>query len=226
MTTSVLVQPVPAPDDATDDVQGSAVVLGQGALGHPTLTVGVQHLASLLGSERRRATAGLMSAGGARFSDHVRKFSTMIMNMYDALSACTRPTHWYPQGRTGTNAGYQAHTRLGEAPCDPCRQASLARGRTDPSYLTARHKSQRTNRSIIHEAKSQPCADCGHAFPFYVMQFDHRPGTDKKFNVGQCGPTRGQHALRAEIEKCDVVCANCHAIRTHERGHYYERRKA
>jgi hypothetical protein len=43
---------------------------------------------------------------------------------------CAEPTLRYPQGRTGTNAGYQAHLKGGEEPCGPCKQAEAARAAT------------------------------------------------------------------------------------------------
>jgi hypothetical protein len=52
------------------------------------------------------------------------------------------------------------------------------------------------------------------------MDFDHRPGTEKLFEIADYLATRvvSTYAkLDAEIEKCDVVCSNCHRIRTQER---------
>jgi hypothetical protein len=72
---------------------------------------------------------------------------------------------------------------------------------------------------VIREAKSVPCADCGHSYPHYVMDFDHREGEIKLFNIAS--RVRGNvtaprlEAIRQEIAKCDVVCANCHRERTH-----------
>jgi hypothetical protein len=48
------------------------------------------------------------------------------------------------------------------------------------------------------------------------MQFDHVRG-EKLFNVSYFRSKAKIDFLLAEIAKCDVVCANCHAIRTHER---------
>jgi hypothetical protein len=47
------------------------------------------------------------------------------------------------------------------------------------------------------------------------MDFDHRDGRDKSFDLmtgGAMLATRGR--LMAEVAKCDIVCANCHRIRT------------
>jgi hypothetical protein len=67
---------------------------------------------------------------------------------------------------------------------------------------------------LIRESKNKPCADCGGEFPYYVMDFDHRDPKKKTFNVGMFAG-RTLAAVRKEIEKCDVVCANCHRERTH-----------
>lgn len=74
-------------------------------------------------------------------------------------------------------------------------------------------------RDYVRSAKDRPCADCGECYPFYVMQFDHVRGT-KEFNLARASQHGyGQVRVRDEIAKCDVVCANCHAIRTYERSH-------
>lgn len=59
---------------------------------------------------------------------------------------------------------------------------------------------------------SHPCVDCGEKDPI-VLEFDHRAGT-KLFNIGEGGRHRSMHNLKAEIEKCDVRCANCHRRKT------------
>ena len=60
------------------------------------------------------------------------------------------------------------------------------------------------------------CVDCGINFPAEVLTFDHVRG-EKKFNVGQSW-NQGKQALIDEIAKCEIVCCNCHAIRTKSRG--------
>lgn len=66
-------------------------------------------------------------------------------------------------------------------------------------------------REIIETAKDVPCMDCGVEYPHYVMDFDHRNPEEKEVNVGAA---RSIKKTIIEIEKCDVVCANCHRIRT------------
>lgn len=72
------------------------------------------------------------------------------------------------------------------------------------------------NRQYVLEEKDKPCFDCGVKYPPYVMQFDHRPGEIKLFGIAQMA-TRSRALVAAEIAKCDLVCANCHAERTFNR---------
>jgi hypothetical protein len=58
------------------------------------------------------------------------------------------------------------------------------------------------------------CMDCGHT-DWRVLEFDHRDPTTKTKGVAQLLAQQTSHyKLWAEIDKCDVVCANCHRIRT------------
>ena|SRR5437762_317000 len=74
-------------------------------------------------------------------------------------------------------------------------------------------------RSLILEAKDQPCKDCGGRWHPLVMEFDHLPGTEKRTNLGDCKARKfGLIAIQAEIAKCEVVCPTCHRIRTLRRS--------
>lgn len=84
-----------------------------------------------------------------------------------------------------------------------------------------RTKAKRRLYSRISEEikRLSPCMDCDVSYPPYVMDFDHRPGVDKKFNISDYRNVSSVKALLDEIEKCDLVCANCHRIRTFTRDH-------
>ena len=69
----------------------------------------------------------------------------------------------------------------------------------------------------INEFKRRPCADCGGEFPPYLMDFDHVSGEKLDDICGMRMRTVSREAIRVEIEKCEVVCANCHRARTHLR---------
>jgi hypothetical protein len=71
------------------------------------------------------------------------------------------------------------------------------------------------NLAIANAFKAGPCADCGNSYPPYVMDFHHVRGKKMK-NVSQLISQTSSEILLAEIYKCDVLCANCHRIRTHK----------
>lgn len=64
--------------------------------------------------------------------------------------------------------------------------------------------------------ESHPCMDCEQYYPYYVMQFDHLPKFKKLYTIADQLTTSPKKLLK-EIEKCDLVCANCHAVRSHKR---------
>jgi hypothetical protein len=53
--------------------------------------------------------------------------------------------------------------------------------------------------------------DCGKQFLPCQMDFDHRPGENKLQVVARL---TSREAILSEIKKCDLVCANCHRLRT------------
>jgi hypothetical protein len=71
-------------------------------------------------------------------------------------------------------------------------------------------------RKFIQDIKSVPCSDCGGTFPPECMDFDHLEGEEKSFCIGEITKSN-KGTLLAEIAKCDIVCANCHRIRTSRR---------
>tara|TARA_Y100001951_G_C11298065_1_gene277536 strand:- start:1831 stop:2214 length:384 start_codon:yes stop_codon:yes gene_type:complete len=60
------------------------------------------------------------------------------------------------------------------------------------------------------------CADCGFNSHPEALHFDHLPGFDKVIDIARLADS-AQAKYKEEIGKCEVVCANCHAIRTHNR---------
>ena len=71
-------------------------------------------------------------------------------------------------------------------------------------------------KAFVREMKSRPCADCGVQYPFYVMDFDHREGESKTYELNHVD-RMAMRVIAREIEKCDVVCSNCHRERTYQR---------
>ena len=84
------------------------------------------------------------------------------------------------------------------------------------SELDRVKKRQAATLQWLRELRRRPCADCGGTFPPYGMDFDHRDPSKKLFAITTGSSyLRSREKLTAEIEKCDIVCANCHALRTY-----------
>lgn len=88
-----------------------------------------------------------------------------------------------------------------------------------------KNKQQKKNRSskrkyIINFLKKSKCADCPIS-DWRVLEFDHRDRENKSFNIADA-VNYSIERIQLEIDKCDVVCANCHRIRTIKQRGYYK----
>ena len=55
------------------------------------------------------------------------------------------------------------------------------------------------------------CQECGYRKCAPALEFHHRDSDDKLSGVGQLvSECRPVETILAEMEKCDVLCANCH----------------
>jgi hypothetical protein len=107
--------------------------------------------------------------------------------------------------------------------CRTCANASWRRWYSKPANkrkhletLRRRRKKRiARNKAIVEELKSQPCVDCGRSYPIEAMDFDHLE--DKEELISKLVYTAGTERLLSEIAKCEVVCSNCHRVRTARR---------
>lgn len=84
-------------------------------------------------------------------------------------------------------------------------------------YISRNVDYRESIRDLLRTIKEEnPCTDCKKFYPYYVMDFDHLE--DKDQNISFLAATGRIGALKKEILKCEVVCANCHRIRTHLRA--------
>jgi hypothetical protein len=79
----------------------------------------------------------------------------------------------------------------------------------------ARERYNRNKQVIDDHKKSNPCS-CGEA-DICCLEFHHRDTSTKLFNISFRGKQCSIKRLCAEIEKCIVVCKNCHT-KLHSNG--------
>jgi hypothetical protein len=135
---------------------------------------------------------------------------------------------------SGRPKGYVREERNGTLYCTACdewlpikqfkpdknRPSALFRASMCNRCLYSRYTRPEAERklALVHVYKLEHgCADCGYSKHPAALEFDHRPGENKLFNIGEKVGSYSLEKIWAEVAKCDVVCANCHAIRTVER---------
>jgi hypothetical protein len=80
-----------------------------------------------------------------------------------------------------------------------------------------RKESQNKMRKLLDNSR---CLDCD-ASDIRVLEFDHVRGVKKKDVSYLLSNGASWETLMEEINKCDIVCSNCHRIRTMTRSPNY-----
>jgi hypothetical protein len=111
-----------------------------------------------------------------------------------------------------------APTRLWQKYCRvSCRRKS-------PAQKANVRDNQRLKKDFVNQIKiKKGCAKCGYNAHPAALDFNHVRG-EKKFNVSQDVKV-AKDKLLAEIDKCEVLCANCHRVHTYENRHWQVNRK-
>lgn len=79
--------------------------------------------------------------------------------------------------------------------CCKCRSDSVTRWR------------QRTKQKLV-AYKGGSCECCGYNKCIEALEFHHVDG-DKEFGIG-AGSSKALSKLKKEVDKCELLCANCH----------------
>lgn len=58
------------------------------------------------------------------------------------------------------------------------------------------------------EYKGGKCQVCGYNKCFWALDFHHLSKAEKSFNIS--GGTKSFESMKSELDKCILVCANCH----------------
>lgn len=96
-------------------------------------------------------------------------------------------------------------------------------------YKARARKFTKKNRQVLRDwiwdfFKVHPCVDCNETDPI-VLQFDHQK--DKKFEIGLAvRKSISLEALKEEVAKCEVRCANCHMKKTAKDFGWWSDKKA
>jgi len=132
----------------------------------------------------------------------------------------------------GTHQKFRYHHYIGEQPCQPCKDAHAAEKRA--KYVSRPRKAPKPRKDDVHRQMVREykfaagaCMDCGLVVDeqtIVCFDLDHRDPQEKSFTISYEIGNKSINEMRDEINKCDVVCRNCHAIRTHKERHWAVRR--
>jgi hypothetical protein len=92
------------------------------------------------------------------------------------------------------------------------------------AYANGEARKQHYNRVASHKRlvvnrwkRRKGCVDCGYKANYDALELDHLFGKKGNYRTVASLMYASWKAIKEEIAKCEVVCANCHAIRTRQR---------
>jgi hypothetical protein len=89
--------------------------------------------------------------------------------------------------------------------CFKCRKPSQTRAE---AVTKCRQKRKRD----LVEYKGGKCIDCGYKKCIGALEFHHRDSGEKDYSIGHGTPHSWEDDIK-EVDKCDLLCANCHRER-------------
>ncbi len=76
--------------------------------------------------------------------------------------------------------------------------------------IAAVHKRRRKIRLMAIEYKGGCCENCGYKCCNEALEFHHNNSSGKDFSISEKGYTRSWTKVKEELDKCTLLCANCH----------------
>ena len=76
--------------------------------------------------------------------------------------------------------------------------------------IAAVAKRRKKVKRMAVEYKGGKCSLCGYDRCVEALDFHHRDPDTKKFGIGYKGYKRSWDVIKKEVDKCEIVCANCH----------------
>ncbi len=95
----------------------------------------------------------------------------------------------------GITEGY--HTKEGYTKCKKCR-------------VEAVNKRRKKMKAMAVEYKGGKCEKCGYDKCIGALEFHHLDPSQKDFGIGGKRQTAAWETIKQEVDKCILVCANCH----------------
>lgn len=138
-------------------------------------------------------------------------------------SSCKKTT---PPGQFATFRDRKGRVRR-RGICKPCRGKyatenfdRLQQWRKEYNAKTKTSRQKRSKqrivaaRAYVNQYKSVPCIDCSRTYPPVAMDLDHVRGAKVSTIARMVSAGYKLDLIKEELAKCEVVCSNCHRVRT------------
>jgi len=101
---------------------------------------------------------------------------------------------------------FALESNSGRYRCTKCRSAAVQKRRNNLKQMAV-------------EYKGGECERCGYKKSTHALDFHHKDRTQKDFGISKSGITRSWDKIKIELDKCMLVCSNCHREIHAEEGH-------
>ena len=76
--------------------------------------------------------------------------------------------------------------------------------------IAAVYKRRKKIRRMAVNYKGDSCQICGYNRCIDALEFHHNNSSGKDFSISEKGYTRSWPKVKEELDKCVLLCANCH----------------
>lgn len=105
-------------------------------------------------------------------------------------------------------------TRCGTTDEDDFYKSTKQKSKCKKCHTMEVHQNKRELKVRAVQYLGGKCSDCGAEFNPWVFDFHHRDPTEKEWSWGDVR-TSNWEKIKEEIDKCDLLCSNCHRTRHH-----------
>lgn len=92
-----------------------------------------------------------------------------------------------------------------------CSKECKSKGQSNACYNNQKNRAKKRKQELV-DSLGGKCSMCGYSKCLHALQFHHLDPSKKDFNLDSRKISNTNiEAIKEELKKCILVCANCHA---------------